>query len=46
MLMEAVRFAVWNRKKEIFVLAMSVWWINVGFLIHGKYPLCMVGKPL
>jgi len=28
-------FAIWNRNKRIFVLAMSVWWINVGFLIHG-----------
>jgi hypothetical protein len=44
--MEAVRFAIWNGNKKIFVLAMSVWWINVGFLIHGKYPLYLVGKAL
>jgi hypothetical protein len=28
--------AIWNRKKIILALAISVWGTDIAFLIHGK----------
>jgi hypothetical protein len=34
--MEAIRIAIWGRKKIIVAFATGVWAINIAFLIQGK----------
>jgi hypothetical protein len=31
------RIAIWNMKKIIIAIAMSIWVTDVALLIHGKY---------
>ena len=35
-LMEAIRIAIWDRKKIIVAFATFVWGVNIAFLIQGK----------
>ena len=35
-LMEAIRIAIWDRKKIIVAFATGVWGVNIAFLIQGK----------
>jgi hypothetical protein len=41
--MEAIRIAIWDRKKIIVAFATGVWGINIAFLIQGKSLLPSVG---
>jgi hypothetical protein len=34
--MEAIRIAIWDRKKIIVALATGVWGITIAFIIQGK----------
>jgi len=35
--MDAVRIAIWDRKKIIVAFATGVWGVNIAFLIQGKF---------
>jgi hypothetical protein len=35
-LTEAASIAIWNKNKAIAAMALSVWAINIGFLIQGQ----------
>jgi hypothetical protein len=41
--MEAIRIAIWDRKRIIVAFAAGLWGINVAFLIQGKPLLPSVG---
>jgi hypothetical protein len=33
------RIAIWNKAKIIFAIAMSIWVVDNGIFIYGKYPV-------
>lgn len=28
--------AIWNKNRAVVVIALGVWMVNIGFLVHGK----------
>ena len=40
------RIAIWNRKKIVIAIAMSIWLADIAFIIDGKYLVQIMGEPL
>ena len=42
--MGAARIAIWNRDRIVIMIAMGIWSVNIGFLIHSKSVLPVSGN--
>jgi hypothetical protein len=45
-LREVDRIAIWNRKKIVVAIAMSIWLTDIAFIVDGKYLIQIMGESL
>jgi hypothetical protein len=45
-LIEITSIAIWNRERVVVAMAITVWVVNVAFLVQGKSPLSTPSRDL